>query len=239
MLPAQPNQSLIDGIVCLQAVVSAGAPVGVRQLARDLGLETTRVNRLLKTLAHIGIVRQNDRQRYEPGPGLHILTAQSLRGSGLLTAALPVIRQLANTRLIVALGVLWNNQVCYLYHGRPDKNLETGIGSHGLFPAHVSSIGRILLALQKPALKSLPDKLPSGHQAEPFSQIRKQRFAGVIDPAGVTSLCVPVGIPPIAGLALAGKIDKHDIKTLVKRLHKAAEEIQARISKFEIRNNIK
>jgi hypothetical protein len=40
-LPAQPNQSLIDGLECFQAVVAAGRPVGGRELARTLGVEPT------------------------------------------------------------------------------------------------------------------------------------------------------------------------------------------------------
>ena len=39
MLPAQPNQSLIDGLECLQALSSTDRPVGSRELARMLGLE--------------------------------------------------------------------------------------------------------------------------------------------------------------------------------------------------------
>ena len=62
--------------------------MGSRELARILGLEPTRVNRLLKTLEHIGLLSQTEKRKYRPGPGIHILAAQSLYSSGLLKAAI-------------------------------------------------------------------------------------------------------------------------------------------------------
>jgi len=91
MLPAQPNQSLIDGLACLQQLASEREPVGGRELARDLGLEPTRVHRLLRTLAHLGLAQQDAQRRYRPGPGIHVLAAQAMFGSGLLRRALPVL----------------------------------------------------------------------------------------------------------------------------------------------------
>ena len=78
---AQPNQSLIDGIAVLQALAVSPDPVGGRELARRLGFEPTRVNRLLKTLAYLNIARQTADRRYAPGPGMTVLAAQSLFAS--------------------------------------------------------------------------------------------------------------------------------------------------------------
>jgi DNA-binding IclR family transcriptional regulator len=119
MLPAQPNQSLIDGLSCLQALASAGKPVGSRQMARELKLEATRVNRLLKTLAHLGIAQQTPDKQYIPGPAMHVLAAQAMFGSGLLHRALEPLESLRRFKLAVAMGVLWRDHVSYLYHGGP------------------------------------------------------------------------------------------------------------------------
>src|SRR5687768_12021147 len=78
---SQANQSIIDGISVLQALATSEEPVGSRELARRLGLENTRVNRLLKTLAAIGMAEQNVVRKYSPGPGMHVLAAQSLYAS--------------------------------------------------------------------------------------------------------------------------------------------------------------
>src|SRR5258706_11898625 len=113
MLPAQPNQSLIDGLTVLQALAVSTEPVGGRALARELGLEATRVNRLLKTLAYLGMARQTPKRKYLPGPAMHVLSAQSLFGSGLIRRALPVLENLQQSGHVVALGVLWRGPVCY------------------------------------------------------------------------------------------------------------------------------
>lgn len=145
-LPAQPNQSLIDGLAALQDLAGRGRPMGGRELARELGLEPTRVNRLLKTLAHLGMLEQTPDRKYHPGPGIHVLAAQSLFGSGLLRRALPHLESLHRHGCIVALGVLWRDQVSYLYHAAPGMPAAEALGRVSVFPATRSGIGMALLA---------------------------------------------------------------------------------------------
>lgn len=146
MVPAQPNQSLIDGLACLQALAGGDGPVGSRELARQLGLEPTRVNRLLKTLAAVGLAQQDERRKYHPGPGIHVLAAQALHGSRLLRDALPALESLHPLGLGVAMGVLWRDRVAYLYHWSPGLTSAQSIGRSGLFPAVESGLGLALLA---------------------------------------------------------------------------------------------
>jgi DNA-binding IclR family transcriptional regulator len=199
MKPAQPNLSLQCGIDCLLALASAEQPVGSREMARRLGEEHTRVNRLLGTLAHLGLAERTADRKYTPGPGVHLLAAMSLRGSKLLKTALPHIRDLMErTRERIALGVLWRDHVCYLFHGGPDEPMEAAIAPETLCPATQSSIGMVLLG----------------------------KFTGdgyAVGPPG--SLAVPVGDPAIAALAVSGKVAKNQVNTLVKELRITAERI--------------
>lgn len=146
MLPAQPNQSLIDGLSCLHAVIAAGEPIGCREVGRRLELERTRANRLLGTWRHLGLLEQNDAAKYAPGPGLHVLAGMSLRASGLLRAALPEIRRWWREAWTVSLAVRWQDRLCFLVHLRPDMAVEDGIGSRATAPALQSSAGLALLA---------------------------------------------------------------------------------------------
>lgn len=66
-MSSQPNQSLIDGIRCLQYLVSSDRAIGCRELARLMDINTTRVNRLLMTMASIGLTMQDEHRRYVPG----------------------------------------------------------------------------------------------------------------------------------------------------------------------------
>ena len=53
-MTAQPNQSLGHGLEVLHALCGADGPIGSRELSRLLGMEHTRVNRLLGTMATLG-----------------------------------------------------------------------------------------------------------------------------------------------------------------------------------------
>lgn len=131
----QPNQSLIDGIATLQALATLPEPIGCRELGRQIGLDPTKVNRLLKTLTYLGIARQAGNRKYTAGPGMHVLTAQSLFASGPISHALPTLEQLRKHGHTVAFGVLWNNSVSYLYHAPPGLESSAASGRIGLLPA--------------------------------------------------------------------------------------------------------
>jgi hypothetical protein len=133
-LNAQPNKSLIDGIATLQALATSPDPVGSRELARRLNIDSVKVNRLLKTLAYLGIARQTADRKYTAGPGMHVLAAQSLFASGLIRNALPVLEGLRRFGHTVALGVLWQDNVSYLFHAPPGIEASRGLGRIGLLP---------------------------------------------------------------------------------------------------------
>jgi DNA-binding IclR family transcriptional regulator len=232
---AQPNQSLIDGILTLQALASASEPVGCRELARQLGANTTRVNRLLKTLAYMGIVRQTSDRKYAPGPGMHVLAAQSLFASGLIRRALPVLERLRRFGHTVAMGVLWNDSVSYLFHAPPGIEAARGLGRIGLLPATTSGIGIVLLA-QLPddevreiyADRDIP-MFPDGVDSllVTLAATRAQGYARVhvADDRDHHIVAVASGEPVVAGLAMSGWIPESATDELVEALRLAALEI--------------
>jgi DNA-binding IclR family transcriptional regulator len=237
MLPVQPNRSLIDGIACLQALAVHPAPVGVRGLARQLGQEPTRVHRLLKTLAHLGFTRQAPDRKYEPGPAMHVLSAQSLFASGLVRRALAPLEALHAYGWIVALGVLWRENVCYLYHALPGMSVGEALGRMGLYPATRSSIGMVLLA--RTSEETVRDiyrgmEIPGypgglGFLLKDLRRIRAAGFARVVQNRSPlnASVAVPVGDPPDAAIAFAGSIRAGTVAGLVPILRRTALEILA------------
>jgi len=237
MLPAQPNRSLIDGIACLQALATGGAPSGVRDLARRLGLETTRAHRLLKTLSHLGFARQTPRRKYEPGPAMHVLSAQSLFASGLLRRALDPLKALRRHRLIVALGILWREHVCYLYHAMPGMSPGEALGRLGLYPAPRSSIGMVLTArLPGEEIRriyrgrEIPG-YPGGLRdlMADLREIRRRGYAHLVhsrSPRRVT-MAVPLGEPPDAALAFSGNIPPEKRDPLLEVLRDTVRRILA------------
>ncbi|MEM2915595.1 MAG: hypothetical protein QXH91_09410 [Candidatus Bathyarchaeia archaeon] len=225
-IPQQPNYSVWAAIEILQFIVGVGRPVGCTEISQSLNLDLTRTNRLLKTLAAIEILQQNRRRQYLPGPGLHILTAFALRGSGLLQSAIPEIEKVIQTyHHPIALGVLWRLSVCYLYYGRENQTVYLSIAGHHLFPAWQSSIGIILSSqysdtiLQQLLENPYPFALLPEHTKQEFlqrvSEARSKQYA--LHPEG-TSLAIALPRIPRVGLAIVGPttwLSSHQEEALV------------------------
>ena len=144
MSPAQPNQSILAGLDVLQEVIAAGRPVGSREVARRLGIEHSRANRVLGTLESGGMLVQDEQSKYLPGPRIHVLSALSLHASGLVPAALPELGRFLQEGATVALGTLWRETVVYLLHANPGDDLAATAGAHQSYPRHKSIIGSLL-----------------------------------------------------------------------------------------------
>ena len=231
--PAQPNQSLIDGLQVLSALAIARAPIGSRELARQLNLEPTRANRLLKTLASLGVARQTADRKYVSGPAMHVLSVQAIYGSGLLARAVPILQTLLRFNCAVAMGVLWQDQVCYLYHAQPGGDMSQALAVRGLFPAAESGIGIPLLA-QLPATERarLCAHLSPAEQKRLAAQLHIFATKGYVHlPAtghrAEPALGVAIGAPAFAGLALAGPTAQVGATVMIQALQDAANQIAA------------
>nr|WP_275261611.1 IclR family transcriptional regulator [Jiangella aurantiaca] len=230
----------MDGLACLQALATSERPVGTRELARRLGLEPTRVNRLLRTLASMGLAEQDEHRKYRPGPGIHVLAAQSLHGSGLIDLSLRHLRGLHDFGHSVALGVLWRDQVSYLYHVGPDEPAAHML--QGLpFPATASGIGIALLAheteehvreLYAPTepshflLSSEPPELDGDHGLLALlKRTREQGYALVDTEPGRRTIAVAVGDQPYAAVGVSGAFGDDVVPALRTALFEVAQKI--------------
>ncbi|MCH8475028.1 MAG: helix-turn-helix domain-containing protein [Opitutales bacterium] len=226
-LPAQPNRSLIEGLEVLLAVAQSKEPVRVRQLGRELGMTPTRVQRFLGTLRHLGMVDQHPDRRYGVGSGIHALSAFALSASGLAQQAMRVLPQLDDLEMIVALGVLWRNTVNYFYFNLPGVTASHALGKTDGYPARDSSIGLLLLAQKPPEF--VAEFFPDEHEELlPLLRVIAQRgYALITRPEGEASLAVPIGNPPIAGLAVSGQLRDDTFDKVLKRLRETAAQISA------------
>ena len=223
----------MDGMEVLQALCGSREPVGSRQLARELNMEATRVNRLLKTLAALGMARQTPDRKYLPGAGIHVLASQSLYASGLLHAALPVLEELTQTGCVVALGVLWRRHVSYIYHGREGQSAADAIGTRGLFPAESSGLGHVLLAqLSDATMNGLFNPREARSITQALKRVKTQDWALVRrapEQGGEATFAVPLGRPAIAAVGLAGDLSLPDVDVLLPRLQKAVKTIEKKL----------
>ena len=225
-LSSQPNQSLIDGITCLQSLASSNRPVKSRELARELGLNHTRVNRLLRTLKSIDLAVQDQQRSYLPGPGIHVLASLAMNSSPLFRNAMPVIEELLPAPHLVAMGALWRDKVTYLFHAETMHSAASGIASFPVYDAVTSSIGQVLLAeeLDESVERRLGSKrferlLPK------LQKIRQNGFNVRLDPdTGEYSIAVPVHRPALAGIAFSQLYDltEQDVEDHVRHLKSTA-----------------
>lgn len=242
VLPRQPNQSVIDGFRCLQFVVSSEEPCRVTKLAAELDLEKTRVHRLLRTLGHLGLVVQTNGRRYAPGPAIPVLAAQTLHATHFADKALPHLEALRRkVGLTVALGVLWERSVSYLYHGAADAKLEEAIGGHALLPASQSSLGIACLARITDTDVAARYK---GHalaglgtmkdlRAE-LAQTRAQGYAFVNTSGQRRTLAVSLPNSPSLALGVA-EILRGDVAGLLPQLRATAAAIDQGLTLYKVR----
>lgn len=127
---------------------------GVRELAAELGLGKSSVQRILATLANEGLVRKNNEtNKYELGLSVLELSSIVLGHIDLHTEALPVITKLANTFNETShLAILDNLKIIYLCKIESESSIKLvshpGLHNH----THCTSSGKLLLAYSEPFL---------------------------------------------------------------------------------------
>tara|TARA_B100001123_G_scaffold450159_2_gene618889 strand:+ start:2939 stop:3637 length:699 start_codon:yes stop_codon:yes gene_type:complete len=227
----------MDGVRCLQILSTNPGPLGARELARRLNMETTRAHRLLKTLAHMGMARQNRNAKYMPGPAMHVLAAQSLYSSGLIgNTTKPLLELHRKVNLITAFGMLWERNVYYLYHLMPGMSAEDAVGRLRLQPATQSGIGMMLLSKRSDekareffdGVNEIPGYLGGVEMViEDLHRIRKagHAFVKVNSDTAEVSLSAMSSNNLYMGVAVAGSFDESRIPELKSAIDEALEKM--------------
>ena len=236
---AQPNKSVIDGLQTLQALASYGAPIGGRELARHLGLDATRVNRLLKTLTFLGFAHQTPDRKYTTGSAMHVLASQSLFASQVIPKAVPLLETLDKTDLIVAMGVRWRNHVSYIYHAEPGMTGFQALGRFGHRHVTESGIGMALIAhlddhkireiythQQAPNFNTMDELLLE------IEKIRKNGYAYYLSNPefGHHTVAIAIGKNNIFSIGLSGLIPQASLGDTLKELRSVASKIDEALS---------
>lgn len=243
-VPSQPNQSLMDAVRVLQVVVFRAQPVAASDVARELNIDVTRAHRLLRTLSLLGMTHQTQRKRFTPGPAMHVLAAQSLLNSDLPFAARGPLDEVAqSTGLEVAMGMLWQEYVSYIYHAAPDFPIESAAGNVSIFPASYSSLGRVLMSeLPEAHVRQMYADRPivgyeqSGIEAllVDLRQAKADGFARVERKTQTGRVTIAIHVPsrPFAAIGIGGEISEAATPGLVEVLRSAARQIDAVLEQF-------
>ncbi len=150
---ASGSQSLERGLDVLEVVEAEGAEIGVREMARRLGLSPTIVQRLVSSLARRGYIEKNsETARYRLGYRALALGANSEQGSDYIVAARRELEKLARDhRLNGFVSVLHDGRAVYLLAVQADGPVAIRVAPGSEMPLHSTAAGKVLLA-------SLPDR---------------------------------------------------------------------------------
>lgn len=239
ILPKQPNFSIIDGIKCLQGTINSTSPIGVSEIAEITGLDITRVHRLLRTLCFMGFLQQGSGRKYFPGPALPVLAAQilnSMQFSKKIAAPLQLLKkELFPPAHTLALGLLWEKSVTYLYHAKSKSETEVAIGNFEIVPATASGIGMILLS--KKSDETIKELFANKNESIPLypqglkqlltalNKIRTQGYAYVKTYTGDHTLAIEVPTFPGAALGISGNWKPSENERLLKILKRGVSEM--------------
>lgn len=238
LMPRQPNKSLIDGLKILQYVISFPDGIGVNAVANELGINMIKVHRLLRTLAAGGYLRQIKGRKYAPGSAVSVLAAQAMQSTGFIKNVYPILNEFhKETGMLVAYGMLWNRQVAYLYHAKPEIQGGLGLAGHTVVEATHSRLGLIMLAgLSKNDLESRYKgvTIPGFDSFEALTtqlqQIEKDGYIyATTDTKGNHTVAIRFKKDPTVSLGIAGKIKRSSTAKWVRQLRAIEETIEGRI----------
>lgn len=135
----------------LRAVSQSPAPIGVNELARQVGLDKSSISRLVSSLEEERLLQRSQDGRIRPGMGLLAISAPLMRDLGLSTRVRPSLVTLAErTGETVNLSV-WSGTVAVSIVQALGTNAITHYASPGRSnPAHCTASGKVLLAFEAP-----------------------------------------------------------------------------------------
>ncbi len=236
MLPAQPNQSLIEGVRCLKALSLSGNPLRSIEVSRLLKIEPTRTHRLLKTLAHLGLVHQGGDRKFQAGPALPVLASQSLCNAPIWRTMPEPLQDLQRQvpSCKVELGMCWEGAVSCFYGSEPDRPTSWAMGRMDLRAATRSAIGLVLLSNYSQEkveaifiggpVPGFPCGLPA--LVKELRAIKSQGYAFLSDSSAESEERCSLAVAQedkLYAIALTGTILEEEIRNLVQILRHTLE----------------
>lgn len=139
-------QSLARGLAVIRAFDASHVELTLSDVARRTGLTRAAARRFLLTLAELGYVR-TDGRRFALTPRVLELGYAYLSGLSLSEVAQPHLERLAaRVHESTSVSVLDGADIVYVARVPVSRIMTVGINLGTRFPAHATSMGRVLLA---------------------------------------------------------------------------------------------
>ncbi len=233
---ADPNSSTIRKAVDLLFVLNQHrVPLGVTDVARELGAPKASAHRLLQSLRHRGLVEQDDHGRYRLGMGLLILAQGVAVDDPLLAAARDILRKAASDLqetffLVVARsgGLLVADKA----EGSGFLRVSPSIGS--VVPVQGTAVGRVYRTFA-------PEQVARGNtdhdEAQVIAQCRRERVARSYEEwqAGLSAIAAPVFDGPrlvgaVVAALLGPRLQQVGEERVLQAVKAAGRDIETRLA---------
>ncbi|MGD9885440.1 MAG: IclR family transcriptional regulator [Reyranella sp.] len=145
---AAGSQSLERGLDILEAIEAESGEIGVRELARRVGLSPTIVQRLVTSLAGRSYIEKNpETSRYRLGHRAMILGASGERGVDYVATARRELDRMAHEHHLNGfVAVLRAGRAIYLQAVQADGPVAIRVSLGSEMPLHSTAAGKVLLA---------------------------------------------------------------------------------------------
>lgn len=220
--PRSGSQSLERGLDILEMIEAESGDIGVRELARRLGLSPTIVQRLVSSLAVRGYIEKNtETSRYRLGHRSMILGASGERGVDYAATARRELDRLAHEHHLNGfVAVLRGGRAIYLLAVQAESPVAIRVSLGSEMPLHSTAAGKVLLAslddgearklLGRAKLAAITPHTITDPAAlvASLAKVRRQGFATVVEEniPGVLSVGAPItdrGGNVVAALSVA------------------------------------
>lgn len=145
---ATKNQSLERGIEILNLLDGSAAALGVREIARQMDVSPTIVQRLLSTLVDMGFVLQElGSRKYRLGYRAMSLGASLRQSDALIVSAMPELRRLADDHMLNGfLGTVTGDRLIYVLAVQSSGPISIRSVPGQVAHFHTTAMGKAFLA---------------------------------------------------------------------------------------------
>jgi IclR family acetate operon transcriptional repressor len=241
------SSAVEKAISVLEAITRDLRPLGVVDIAAELGLPRQTVHRIIRQLEELKMVQKDpSRERYAYGERLRLLAINTISSSQLSRSSHTVLQKLvADIRETCNLGMLDGNEVIYIDRVECEWPLRVQLkpGSH--VPIHCTALGKLLLAYHDDESRSRQIRAIELNRYTQYTitdpdllvaqleQIAAQKYSinNQEDGIGLIAIAVPVRNAQgevLAGLSVHAPEARFPIAAAIERLpelHLAAEKI--------------
>lgn len=195
------------GLRALEIVASAGRPLGISEIAAELGLTRSSVFRLVYTLRHMGFLEEEQSKQFTLGPRVLNIGFAFLASKDIIEIARPELEALRDeTQVSAHLAIRDERDVLYLSCVQTRSGFLSNMNVGSRVPAYAAPMGWLLLSgLPKPELTEL-------YRKESFAPLTGQtpngvqQLAEIVEAAAGRGHVVSRGVMEAAGSSVSAPI---------------------------------